>query len=722
MTATAHAVSTAHPALYDRDERRIDGDVKVSGQAKYTADFTRPGMLWAAFVPGTLPHARIVRIDTRAAREMPGVHAVLTGADIGEKFLGRRMFDWPVLAYEKVRFVGEYVAAVAAETPEIAAAAAAAVEVVYEELEPQYDPRIAVQADAPIMHPDRERFPFLPPKPVAVPHPNMQGYHDVRKGDVNAAFARAERVFEHTFTTPRYHAGYIEPHATMVWIGADEVVHVIATHKGPWALRDALALCTGRPKEQIVIEPSFIGGEFGAKGIAIELFPTYFLAAATGRPVKYVRTYLDDLRSTTVRHASYVTVKTGVTRDGSLVALEVRALYDGGAYGAGKVIPTILPGAVPKLPYRVDDVRIERIAAYTNTIPGGFVRAPGDFQILFALESHLDMVARELGIDPLELRLRNAIRDGDSDVEGILVADPHVREVLLRLRELTRWDEPLPPGRGRGVALVARHIGGGTASVALTALPSGDVQADVGTVEPGVGSLTVVQRVVAGELGIEPERVRVTRGATDVAPFDPGIGGSRTTHIVGQASLDAARKLREALALPHDGPVRVVGQYTGGEHKPGEADFLNFCGYGVTVTVDADAGTPTVDDVAFVAEVGTVINPIAHRGQLDGGFLMGLGHALTEELVVEDGRIVNLSLGEYKLPTQLDMPPHRVELIRTPGGPGPHGARAAGEINVAGVAPAIANAVAAACGARIDALPITAEKIYMKMHSEVRAG
>ena len=755
MSTTLAPSLTIRPDLYGHDELRVDGREKVSGEAKYTADFALPGMLYAAFVAGTFPHARIVKIDTRAAREMRGVHAVLTGADIGEKFLGRRLFDWPVLAYEKVRFVGEYVAAVAAESPEIAAAAAAAIEVEYEELEPLFDPRASLAPGAQILHPDRDKFPFIPPKPMPVPHLNMQGYQDTRKGDPDAAFARAERVFEHTFTTPRYHAGYIEPHATMVWIGADDVVHVIATHKGPFSLRDALALSTGVPKEKIVVEASFIGGEFGAKGISIEVFPCYFLAQATKRPVKYVRSYLDDIRSTTIRHASYVTVRTGINRDGKLVALEIKALYDGGAYAAGKIIPTILPGQVPKLCYKIDDVRVERVAAYTNTIPGGFVRAPGDVQILFALESHLDMVARELGIDPLELRLRNAVVDGDTDVDGNPLADPHVKEILGKLREMSHWDQPLPPGRGRGVALVARHIGGGASNVALTALANGNIQMDVGVVEPGVGTFTIVQRVIAGELGLEPARVGVTRGATNAVPFDPGIGGSRSTHIVGGASLDAAHKLRAALegvacalngkpagsmelrgstfvaydgsarvswddamaALAKDGPVKIVGAYSG-DHKHGEPEFLNFAGYAVTVSVDAETGAVTIDDVQFVIEVGTIINPIAHRGQIDGSFLMGLGHAVTEELVVEEGRIVNLNLGEYKLPTQMDMPPHRVEYIRTPGGPGPYGARAAGEVNVAGVAPAIANAVAAACGARVDALPITAERVYAALHAD----
>lgn len=755
MSITIPASLSLRPNLLANNERRIDGVEKVTGQAQYTADFSMPGMLWAAFVPGTLPYAKIVRIDTSKALALKGVHAVLTGADIGERFLGRRLFDWPVLAYEKVRFVGEYVAGVAADTPEIAQAAADLIEVEYEELEPLYDPRHALTEHAHVLHPDRAKFPYLPPKSPDVPHPNMQGYDDVRKGDVSAGFASATRVFTHTYETPRYHAGYIEPRGTLVWIDADGTVHVISTNKGPFSLQDQLAVTTGLPKEKIVVEPSFIGGEFGAKGLSIEEFPCYYLAKATGRPVKYVRTHLDDVRSTNVRHAAYVTVSIGVDATEKIVALEVNALFDGGAYAAGKVIPTILPGAVPKLPYAIPNVRIERTAVYTNTVPGGFVRAPGDFQILFALESQIDVVARELGLDPLEFRLRNAMRDGDTDIEGSPILEPRAREVIERLREASGWGEALAPGRGRGMAVTGRHIGGGKTSVALTACVDGDVQMDVGVPEPGVGTLTVVQRVLASELGIAESRVHVTRGATNAVPFDPGIGGSRSTNIVGHATLDAARKLRAALEsvaadlvekpqstmelrdsifVAYDGsariawddvmaayasrlPERIIG-HCNAMHAHGEPEWNNFAGYVVEVSVDAETGQPTIHQVTHVVDVGTIINPIAHRGQIDGGFLMGLGHAMSEELVVQDGRIVNLSLGEYKLPTQMDMPPFEVIYLDPTGGPGPFGAKASGELNTAGIAPAIANAIAA-CGVRLDQLPLTAERIYEKLHPTV---
>jgi CO/xanthine dehydrogenase Mo-binding subunit len=540
-----------------------------------------------------------------------------------------------------------------------------------------------------------------------------------------------------------------------VWIDEAGVVHVISTNKSPFGLREQLATTTGLPKEQIVIHPSYIGGDFGAKGLSVEEFPCYFLAAATGRPVKFVRTYVDDIRSTNVRHASKVTVTIGATASGKFTALDVRALYDGGAYAAGKVIPTLLPGPETKAPYGIANQRFERLAVYTNSVPGGFVRAPGDVQITFAIESAVDLVAHELGVDALELRMLNAVREGDIDIERHPFLEPRGVEVLDVLKRESRWGEALPAGRGVGISLAARHIGAAKTSVALRVTAAGAIEVRTGTTEVGMGILTVLQRIVALELGIDDALVQPARGATDTTPFDPGVGGSRTTHIVGQAALVAARDVRDGLeaiacdlagqsagtmqlrdgafraadgttiawdavcaahAAAHGDDHPYVGTYDG-EHKPGEPEHNNFAGYAIDVSVDGETGTVTINDVVFVADVGTIINPVSHRGQIDGGFVMGLGHAVTEELVVEEGRITNLSFADYKMPTQMDMPPFRVFCLEAETGPGPFGARAAGEINTAGVGPALANAVQAACGVRITTLPITAERVYEALHA-----
>ena len=720
---------------FHEDEVRVDGTIKASGQAKYTADFSLPGMLWADFLPGTMAHAKIVSIDTSEARAMTGVHAVLTGRDIGDHYFGRRLCDWPVLAIDRVRFIGEFVAAVAAETPQIAEAAIASIVVDYEELPGLFDTEEALKPDAIVLHEHPEKYPFMFPKRPQHAHPNIQGYGNTTIGDVQAGFAQSARIFEHTFTTPRYHGGYLEPRATMVWIDNDGIGHVISTNKSPFSLREQLAVTTGLPQDKVVVHPSYVGGDFGAKGLSVEEFPCYYLAAASGRPVKFVRNYLDDIRSTTVRHASKITVRTGVTAEGKIIALHVNALFDGGAYAAGKVIPTILPGPETKFPYGIPNQSLERTAVYTNSVPGGFMRAPGDIQCVFAAESAIDLVARELGIEPLEFRMLNCAREGELDVEGHSYLAARGAEVLEVLKRESGWGSPLPDGRGRGVAFAVRHIGAGKTSLQLVVKATGDLEVHTGTVEQGMGIFTVLTRVVAVDLGIDLARVRIERDGTDSALFDPGVGASRTTHIAGGAVLDATRQLRadlEAVGVADLGwdsacaalvaarggePVIYTGTFDGQPHH-GDPQYNNFNGYVVDVTVDRETGAYTINDVTFCVDAGTILNPIAHRGQIDGGFVMGLGHSTTEELIVEEGRIANLTFADYKLPCQKDMPPFHVHILESDRGPGPFGARAVGEVNTSAFGPALASAVHAACGVRLTQLPVTAERIYAALHAD----
>ena len=340
--------------------------------------------------------------------------------------------------------------------------------------------------------------------------------------------AGADRTFEHVFTTPRYHGGYIEPRATLVWIDGAGIVRVVSTNKSPFALRDTLSICTGIPKERIVVEPAFIGGDFGAKGLSIEEFPCYYLAAASGRPVKCVRSYTDDIRSTNVRHAARMRIRTGVMNDGTIVAQDIDVLFDGGAYAAGKVLPSILPSLDPKLPYRIPHFRLERTAVYTNTIPGCFIRVPGDVQLMFGLESSFDMIAGELGIDPLEMRRRNAVGPGDVDVQGHPFLEPQAHEVLDLLEREAAWSAPLAANRGRGMSLTVRHIGIGATNVQLVPRGTGHIDVRTGTTEQGMGILTVLQRVVAIQLGIRLDLVAL-RSRCD-RHRRAGSGRRRVTH------------------------------------------------------------------------------------------------------------------------------------------------------------------------------------------------
>ncbi len=439
-----------------------------------------------------------MKIDTSAATAMAGVHAVLTGADIGERFFGCMLKDWPILAYERVKFVGEYVVAVAADSRAIAEAAAAAVDIEYEELPAVFDPEAAIEPNAPLFHPNDELFKYALGERPPRPHRNMHGYDVLRKGDPEQALAASERVFEHTFTTPRTHAGYLEPRATLVWIDDAGALHVLSTNKSPFALRDQLAMATGLPKDKVVIHPSFVGGEFGGKALTIEEFPLYFLAAATKRPVKHVRSHADDIRSTHVRHASTIRVRIGTKNDGTFEACDIRVVFDGGAYAAGKPVPWLMPGRAPKLPYKIEHAQVERMTVYTNTIPGGFVRAPGDIQTIFAVESLIDMIAQDLQhrsarAAPAQCREGRRHRSRRQPVRQT-ARGRNARNACARNSAGT---SRCPKAAATGFRLTARHIAGGKTSFIVTAREDGSIAVDTGVAEPGVGTLTVIQRVLA---------------------------------------------------------------------------------------------------------------------------------------------------------------------------------------------------------------------------------
>ncbi len=688
-------------------ERRIEGRDKVTGAARYAADFTREGMLHAVFVGSPFSHALIRAVDTSTATAIPGVRAVLTGADVRPARFGRRLQDWPVLAWDRVRFVGDRVAVVAADTLEAAEEGARAVDVTYEELAAVFDPAAALAPDAPVLHPEAAEYRILGVARQPVPHPNAQGHQVHEHGDVAAGFARAARVFEHEFQIPRVHQGYIEPRASLVWLEGD-VVHVITTNKSPYSLRDQLAATTGIPAERIVVHTPHVGGDFGGKGLSLDEHALVFVARATGRPVRSVLRYADELQISNTRHAATVRLRTGVDGDGRILAHEARVLFDGGAYAAGKPVAFLMPGdgMLTLAGYHVPAARVEATTVYTNQLPGGHDRAPGQPQNNFAAESHMDLIATALRIDPLELRERNAIRPGQVDVHGAEWHESEVTRVLQTLRSEARWRSPARPDRGRGVALGVRHVGRGTTSMELTLGSDGGVLVRTGAPDQGGGAHTMIQRVVARELALEPERVRVEQVDTTSVLRDPGVGGSRVTPVHGNAALDGARKLAAARAAGTRPPITVVGTAQQMEHAYG-------CyAYAVEVEVDRDTGAFRVVDAALVADVGTVINPIALRGQLEGGFLFGLGQAVMEELVVQDGRVATTNLGDYKLPTIADAPALRITLLTGTSGPGPFGAKSVGELANPAVPAAIANAIANAVGARVLSLPVTAEKVF----------
>jgi CO/xanthine dehydrogenase Mo-binding subunit len=330
--------SATPPAILATSETRLEGPLKVTGRARYSADFSRPGMLHSRTLGSPYAHALIRRIDTSRARALPGVHDVITAHDIGLIRTGRRLMDYPILAWERVRFVGERVAALAAETPEIAEEALGLIDVEYEELPPVLTTTDALVDDAPILHPDAVGYHFRGGARDPVPHPNMQAYKVVGKGsasELEAAFEGAAHVFEHTFSTPRQHAAYLEPRVSLVWIDPDETVRVITTNKLPFNLQEELSMVTGLPLEKIDVDCGFVGGDFGGKGLSLDEMTGYFLARRTGRPIKAVLPYGEELTTTNTRHAATIRLRSALDRDGRFLAHEARMFWDGGAYAGG---------------------------------------------------------------------------------------------------------------------------------------------------------------------------------------------------------------------------------------------------------------------------------------------------------------------------------------------------------------------------------------------------
>jgi xanthine dehydrogenase molybdenum-binding subunit len=461
--------------------------------------------------------------------------------------------------------------------------------------------------------------------------------------------------------------------------------------------------------------------------------------------------YLEDMQNSTTRHAATIRLRTGVNREGRFVAHHADLLFDGGAYAAGKALPSLVPvGGLSTLgPYQVPTTSITLKVVYTNTVPGGHMRAPGEVQAQFAGESHVDMIAHELGYDPLEFRLLNALRPGQSgpanerfrDVRAVEVLEALTNARLAEPREMTNRR------RGRGVALAVRGMFQGSTSVRYRLESDGRLTLITGVPEQGSGMHTMLRRIAATVLSIDAQHITVVRGSTNDALFDPGASASWVTTIAGQAAARGATQLKarlEELAaeargwpssdvtlegdsfvvastgeqapfvevaeeIARGGQVVVDGTYEA--PPPGEVGDANFAAYLADVEVDAETGEIDVRAVVLAMDVGTIINPVAHQGQLDGSLMFGLGTAKMEELVVTDGRPVNANPADYKLPTQRDMPTFKTILVPTPVGPGPFGVKAAGEVANSAVAPAIANAVADAIGARVVDLPLTPERV-----------
>jgi putative selenate reductase molybdopterin-binding subunit len=436
--------------------------------------------------------------------------------------------------------------------------------------------------------------------------------------------------------------------------------------------------------------------------------------------VKIVMSYAEELTASNPTHPTIVTIRSGVTRDGRLVARRVRGVHASGAYGALKPNASLSTWHYAGGGYRVPHTDFEFLQIYTNTVPGGYFRAPGAHQYTFALESHTDLIARELDMDPGEFRLMNMLHEEDEDAVGRRLRAVKAREVLTAALGAGDWGTPKPgPNHGRGIGVFGRQIGGGAGGACVTAETDGAFTVVSPTVDVGTGTHTIVQQIVAAEMGVPVDMVRVHAGDTDTTPFDEGPRASRVTYTEGQAVVKACAELRERLADPAARlPLTVTVQHDA--PQPGEVTY--FCAQVAEVEVDPETGQVRVHRVVTAHDVGTIINPSTHQGQIDGGFVTGLGLATMEELITDEGRIVTSHLGDYKMPSIADVPPLETVLVPSSGGAGPYEAKAIGELANNPTPAAIANAVADAVGVRLFELPITAERVYRALHPERRSA
>ncbi|MEW6265900.1 MAG: molybdopterin cofactor-binding domain-containing protein [Thermodesulfobacteriota bacterium] len=744
-----------------RNLPRVDAPLKVTGQARYTADIKLPQMLHGGILRSPVPHARIKHIDVSRAKSLPGVKDVIIGEDTPKiKYGNWRLFpqtqDELPLKVDKVRFIGDELAAVAAIDPDIAEEALSLIKVEYEELPAVFDVDAALAPGAPLIH---DEIPEL--------KTNVSLDRKIDVGDVEAALAAADYVREDFFTVHAVSHAYLEPCATVAEVDLDGRLTLWTSTQTPYIVQCLLASTLGLPENHVRVIKPFVGGGFGGK---MELrsweFCAAFLARRTGRPIKFVLTRTEELATGRRRHGMKLRTKTGFKKDGTILVRDFEAFLDGGAYNAMGPTATFLCGNFGAMLYRFPNYRYRGYHVYTNKPPASAMRGFGAPQALFACETQMNMAAEDLGLDPLDLRIKNAMVPGDV-IEGVAtISSCGFIECLEKVAEMTGWREKRkkpPRGKGIGVGCYS-FISGGVfnwfntqynfSAAEVRAYPDGTVHLLTMASDIGQGSDTVLRQILAEELGVSLERIRITSADTTMTPkADLGSWGSRVTLMAGNAVRDAARKIKEQLAgtisarfnfnVIHE--IAFGGDRVFSKARPerglgfGEAVHMTMkaqrgaeivargyytprdkglttpaFSFGVQVAeveVDQETGLVKVEKMTTAHDCGTVINPMSVEGQLEGSIHMGLGYALSEQFVMRDGQTLNTTFLDYKMPAAEDMPPSESVCVDTYEPEGPFGAKEAGEGLAIPTAPALAEAVYHATGYRCLDLPITPEKI-----------
>lgn len=750
---------------------RVDVDDKITGSATYGYDLVLPNMLHGKVLFSTRPHARIVKINLDKARQYPGVAAAISGADTPWTH-GESIKDKPFLAQNKVRYIGEPVAAVAAEDEDTAQAALQLIEVEYEDLPAYFTPEAACQSEAEPIHEDFENYrkaPFI----VGAPMPNVCQHFKLRTGDVAEGFKGSDLVLEETYYVPVIQHAAMEPHSAHAQVDPESgQVTVWVANDAPFRALTEIAEALGLPQEKIRLINPLQGGGFGSKGgLKLEPIAMGLAFHTNGRPVRVKFNREETFISTLVRHEATVQIRSGVKNDGTLMARHMTLFWGGGAY-AEKSPTVCIRGSLPAPgPYRIPNVHVDGYAVYTNKPVAGAFRGYGIPQGAWATEQHMDELATRLGLDPLEFRLKNVFVDGDVAYWGEQLHSVGLTETLTKAAAAIDWGKPRPAGVGRGLACISKPTRSPTTSNAGVLVDtSGRVTVLAGTVEIGQGCNTILSQVAAEELRVPIEQIQVASLDTDIIPFDASTTSSRSTYHMGNAVRGAAIHAREQLLeiagpmlegkqeelVLNDGKVHLkdheeitltfgemirrklgAGAVLRGDasytyeigkdldletgHSDHASAFYMYATQAAEASVDEETGRVRLLRVSAAHDVGKAINPLNCEAQIEGGVAMGIGAALHEDLVIDDqGKVRNPSFLDYHLVTSLDVPEIIPIVVECPEPEGPYGAKGLGEPGLAPTPAAIGNAVANAINTRVHNLPLTPERVFWALEERDR--
>lgn len=741
---------------------RIDGIVKATGDAKYTDDLTLPGMLYGKVLRSPLPHARIHHIDTSMAERLAGVKAVITGKDFGgfKRGVLPNTRDEGALASDKVRYIGEGIAAVAAIDEDVAEEALKLIEVEYEDLPAVFDPLEAMKEGAPKVHDHAMK--------------NVSWECHYHFGDVERGFKESDYTREDRFTTGHSLHGFLEPHAVLASYDSSDKLTVWASKQCPYFLWRQLALLLGLSLGKVRVIQPYIGGGFGGKNDSFDLdFCAALLSKKTGRPVKITLSQRDILTAARRRHYMVVDIKTGVKRDGTLVAIHCKAIADGGAYTATGPITMYLAGVMLGVPYRLPNLKFDGLRVFTNKPVAVALRGHGAAHTRFAADLQLNMIAEDLGIDPVEIRLKNALQAGDITSGNIRISTCGLSESIERVTKAVNWKEWKGKkeitgsiARGIGIAchsfVTGERLHGHDYCAAIVKVnEDGTINLLTGATDVGQGSDTVLSMIAAEELGIALDDVHFSMIDSSFTPIDIGSYSSRVTYMAGNAvklaAADAKKQLLEIaarklgagnddiefsnrLVFVKDNPEKAMafrelaktasippesrqivghGSYTFPTVGPfnydtGEGNASEEYSFGTMaaeVKVDIETGQVWHVRSVMAHDCGMALNPMAVEGQLEGAITQGQGQALHEDFIFENCKTLNPTFADYKLPRSLDAPEITGIAVETVTPGGPFGAKEAGEGIIISTPPAIISAIHNAIGVWIKDLPVTPEKI-----------